>query len=113
MEKKFTDFTNLLKSELFQQEALKKFRLKEVPLSGVENYSLLKSVWEQEQMTIFQDFVRWYNTEDVVPTLEPMRKMMEFYHNKGIDMLNLGCTLPNLAKICLQQSTNKKNLSFR
>ena len=41
-------------------------------------------------MTTFQDFVRWYNIKDVVPTMEAMQKMMEFYHNKGIDMLKLG-----------------------
>ena len=34
--------------------------------------------------------------------------MIEFYHNKGIDMLKLGCTLPNLAKICLHKSIDSK-----
>ena len=86
LEKEFTDFTKLLNSGLSQQEALKKLRLKVVPPSGFDNYNYLESVWEHEQMTIFQDFVRWYNNKDVVPTLEAMQKMMEFYHNKGIDM---------------------------
>ena len=84
LEKEFTDFTKLLNSGLSQQEALKKLRLKVVPPSGVDIYNYVESVWEQEQMTTFQDFVRWYNNKDVVPTLEAMRKMMEFYHNKGI-----------------------------
>ena len=94
MEKEITDFTKLLNSGVSQQEASKKIRLKVVPPSGVDNYNYLESVWEEERMTTFQDFVRWYN-KDVVPTLEAMQKMMEFYHNKGIDMLQLGCTLPN------------------
>ena len=51
-------------------------------------------------MATLRDFVKWYNNKDVVPTLEAMQKLMEFYHNKGIDMLELGCTLPNLANIC-------------
>ena len=38
-------------------------------------------------MSTFRDFVKWYNNKDVVPTLEAMQKMMEFYPNKGIDML--------------------------
>ena len=112
MEKEFTDFTKLLNSGLSQQEALKKLRLKVVPPSGFDNYNYLESVWEHEQMTFFQDFVRWYNNKDVVPTLEAMQKMMEFYHNKGIDMLKLGCTLPNLANICLHKSTNSKFYPF-
>ena len=112
LEKEFTDFTKLLNSGLSQQEALKKLRLKVVPPSGVDNCNYLESVWEHEQMTTFQDFVRWYNNKDVVPTLEAMQKMMEFYHNKGIDMLKLGCTLPNLANICLHKSTNSKFYPF-
>ena len=63
-------------------------------------------------MTTFQDFVRWYNNKDVVPTLEAMQKMMEFYHKKGIDILKLGCTLPNLANNCLHKSTNNKFCPF-
>ena len=35
-----------------------------------------------------------------------MQKVIQFYHNKGIDMLKLRCTHPNLANICLQKSTN-------
>ena len=41
-----------------------------------------------------------------------MQKMIEFYHNKGINMLNLGCTLPNLANICLHKSTDSKFYPF-
>ena len=63
-------------------------------------------------MATFRDFVKWYHNKDVVPTLEAMQKMMEFYHNKGIDMLKLGCTLPNLANVCLHESTNHKCFPF-
>ena len=38
--------------------------------------------------------------------------MIEFYRNKGIDMLKLGCTLPNLANICLHKSTDSKFYPF-
>ena len=63
-------------------------------------------------MTTFQDFVMWYNNKDVVPTLEAIQKMMEFYYNKGFDMLKLGCTLHNLPNICLHKSTNKNFYPF-
>ena len=39
-------------------------------------------------------------------------KMLAFYHKKGIYMLRLGCTLPNLAKICLHKSTSSKFYPF-
>ena len=57
-------------------------------------------------------FLRWYNNKDVVPTLEAMQKMLAFHHKEGIDMLKLGCTLPNLANICLHKSTSAKIYPF-
>ena len=63
-------------------------------------------------MSSFKDFLRWYNKKDVVPTLEAMHKMIAFYHDKDIDLLKLGCTLPNLANICLHISTDAKFYPF-
>ena len=57
-------------------------------------------------------FLRWYNNKDVVPSLEAMQKMIVFYHDKNIDMLKLGCTLPNLGNICLHESTDAKFYLF-
>ena len=59
-------------------------------------------------MKSFKDFLLWYNIKDVVPTLEPMQKMIEFYQQKEIDLLLLGCTLTNLANICLHKSPDSK-----
>ena len=83
-----------------------------IPPTGAENYSSSQSVWESNNMQNFSDFLKWYNNKDVVPTLEAMQKLIEFYHNKGIDMLKLGCTLPNLANICLHKSTDSKFYPF-
>ena len=44
--------------------------------------------------------------KDVVPTVEAIQKMPAFYHKKGIDMLKLGCTFPNLTNICIHKSTS-------
>ena len=63
-------------------------------------------------MCTFKDFLRWYNNKDVVPTLKAMQKMLAFCHKKGIDMLKLGCTLPNLANISLHKSTSGKFYPF-
>ena len=63
-------------------------------------------------MSSFKDIFRWYNNKDVVPTLEAMQKMIAFYHDKNIDMLKLGCTLPNLANICFHKSTDAKIYPF-
>ena len=70
-----------------------------IPPFGAENYSYLQSVCQNNEMQCFSDSLRWYNNKDVVPTLEALKKMIEFYHNNGIAMQKLGCTLPNLANI--------------
>ena len=41
-----------------------------------------------------------------------MKKMIASYHDKKIEILKLGCTLPNLANICLQKSTVAKFYTF-
>ena len=41
-----------------------------------------------------------------------MQKIVEFCHNKGIDMLKLGCTLSKLTNICLHSSTSAKFYPF-
>ena len=58
-------------------------------------------------MSSFKDFLWWYNNKDV-PTFEAMQKMIAFSNDKDIDMLKLGCTLPNVAIICLHNSTDAK-----
>ena len=63
-------------------------------------------------MWTFKDILRWYNNNDVVPTPEAMQKMLSFHHKKGIGMLQLGCTLPSLANICLHKSTSAKLYPF-
>ena len=65
-----------------------------------------------EGMKFFKDFLMLYNNKDVVPTLEAMQNLIEFYHRKEIDMLKLGCNLPNLANICLHKSTDSKFYPF-
>ena len=103
---------NWEKSRLDEQQALKKLQTKAVPPSGLDNYNYLQETWKKNGMAVFKDFLQWYNNKNVVPTLEAMQNMIQFYHNKGIDMLKLGCTLPNLANISLHKSTNYKFYPF-
>ena len=65
-------------------------------------------------MSSFKDFLRWYNKKDVWSdiALEAMQKTIAFYHDKDIDILKLGCTLPKLAYICLHKTTDAKFYPF-
>ena len=112
LDKDFKDYQNLKSSGLDEQQALKKLQIRSVPASGWDNYKYLQEIWQKHGMTTFKDFLQWYNNKDVVPTLEAMQKMVQFYHQKEIDMLKLGCTLPNLANIFLHISTNENFYPF-
>ena len=111
-ETEYTDYANLLKSGLTTEKAVIKLKLLKPPPTRIENYLYLQHIWKQEQMSSFGDFLRWYNNKDVVPISEAMQKMIAFYHDKNIDMLKVGCTLPNLAKLCLHKSTDARFYPF-
>ena len=98
LDKDFIDYEKLRKSGFDEQQALKKLQIRNVPPSGLDNYNYLQETWKKNGMKVFKVFLKSYNKKYVDPTLEAMQKMIQFYHNKGIDMLKLGCTLPNLAK---------------
>ena len=110
--KDYSDYQTLLSSGLKTEEALSKMKLSKPPPSGEENYQYLLDIWNHENMCTFKHLLRWYNNKDVVPTLEAMQKMLVFYHKKKIDMLKLGCILPNLAIICLHKSTSANFYPF-
>ena len=59
-------------------------------------------------MQFFSDLLKRYSSKDVVPTLEAMQEVIEFYHNKGIGMPKLGSKLRNLTNIFLHKSTDSK-----
>ena len=112
LEAGYTNYVNLLKSGLTTEQAVVKLRLSKPHLTGIENYQYVQQTWKQEQMSSLKDFLRWNNIKDVVPTLKAMQKMIAFYHDEDIDMLNFGSTLPNLVNICLHKSTDAKFFSF-
>ena len=112
LEKDYNDFQNLVISGLSTEQAVTKLRMDGILPTGAENHSYLQSVWENNNMEIFSDFLKWYKNKDVVPTLEAMQKMIEFYHNKGSDKLKLGCTQTNSANICLHKSRDSNFYLF-
>ena len=79
-DKDFIDYEKLRKRGFDEQQALKKLQIKNFPPSGLDNYNYLQETWKKNGMTVIKDFLMWYNNKDVVPTLEAMQKMIQFYH---------------------------------
>ena len=113
LETKDMDSVNLLKSGLTTEQAVIKLKLSKPPPIGIENYHYLQQIWKLEQMRSFKDFLRWYNKKDVVPILDAMQNKDCLLPRQNIDILKLGCTLPNVANICLHKSTDAKFYPFK
>ena len=112
IEKEYLDYEKLVQTGLSHESAMQKLRITRPPLTGDQIYAYLVEVWEREKMLTSKVFLHCYSNKDVIPTLEAMQKMIDFYHNKGNKMLKLGCILPNSANICLQKSTRAKVYPF-
>ena len=104
LENDYVHFENRLKSGLSKEQANAKLGMNNLPPTRTEKYVFLRLVWEDEHVQSFAVFLKWYNNNVVVPIVEAMQKMIDFHHNKGIDMPKLGCTIPNLAHTCLHKS---------
>ena len=112
LQKNYNNFENLTTSDLSSEQALCRFQLYKIAPTGDENDASLWSMWVRDGMKSFKEFLMWYNNKDVVPTVEAKQKLIENYHQREIDILKLGCTLPNLAIICRYKSTHSKFYPF-
>ena len=69
--------------------------LKNANITG-EEYRYCQQVWEDNEMSTFKDFLVWYNNLDVVPFLEAVEKMSQFWQERKIDMFKDGISVPGL-----------------
>jgi hypothetical protein len=61
-----------------------------------EEYHLCQRVWQDKDMSIMKNFLVWYSNKDIVPMLEAIEKMFQFYKNRHIDMFKDGISVPGL-----------------
>ncbi|KAI8484950.1 hypothetical protein Bbelb_373570 [Branchiostoma belcheri] len=61
-----------------------------------EDYAYCQEVWKDHNMRTMKDFLTWYNNKDVVPMLEAVQKMFDFYKERQIDMFKDGISVPGL-----------------
>ena len=72
----------------------------------------LQHVWDTHNMQYLKVSFQWYDNKELPLTVEAKKKMIWYYHNKGINVLELGCNLPQLPNIWLQNSTDAKFYPF-
>ncbi len=57
-------------------------------------------------MKTFKDFLGWYNNRGVIPFIEAVEKMKDFYKIKRLDIFKDGVSLPGLVLKYLMKSTD-------
>ena len=56
-----------------------------------------KKLYREKGMKTFADWLRYYNDLDVVPGLEALQKMKNFYTEKGIDIMKDAVSIPGVS----------------
>jgi hypothetical protein len=59
-----------------------------------EEYNICVNAWKNNNMKTFKDFLEWYNNRDVIPFIQAIEKMKQFYINKRLDIFKDGVSLP-------------------
>ena len=61
-----------------------------------QEYEYCQQVWEENNMKIFEDFLVWYKNLNVVPFIEEVEKMSQFWRERKIDMFKDGISVAGL-----------------
>ena len=61
-----------------------------------EEYQYCQQVWEDNEMSTFKDFLTWYKNLDVIPFLEAVVKMSQFWQERKISMFKDEFSVPGL-----------------
>jgi len=85
--------------------------LKESNISETE-YAFCQKVWSDEGMTVFRDFLVWYNNLDVGPFVTAVGRLQTFYFEKGIDVFKVAMSVPGVARQFLFKSAREKSAEF-
>ena len=97
--RRYQDFEKNLNSQFSENSASAELKLSDVPPTASENYVYLKNMLQKECR-----FSKIFRSDTTTKTVT--QKMVAFNFFERIDMVNIGCILPNLSKNRLCKSKN-------
>ena len=90
-----TDLAKLTEEKLPPKEAFYS-RLRNKGISD-DDYAFCQNVWKEKGMRTLEDFLVWYNNQDVGPFLQALQTQTAFYHDcLHLDMLKEAKSIPGL-----------------
>ena len=79
---------------------------------GASRYRELHDIWQDRGMTIFRDFLEYYNNLDVGPFVQAVEKMQKFYFDHHIDLFKVAVSVPGIARRWLFQTAHNAKTNF-
>ena len=112
LEEEHLRYQKLIDEGLPEDQVLKKLKIDQPPPTKEVVYLSMQRVWEDNNMTTFADFLRWYNDLDVAPFVEAAQKMQDFYRQKSVDVFKESLSVPGIARKLLFRKAAEEQASF-
>ena len=74
-----------------------------------DEYKNLQSLCIKENMNTMFDYLKYYNNPDVIPLIQGITKLREFYCGLGYDMHKYAISLLGLAEIIMFKNSNEQH----
>ncbi|KAJ8314770.1 hypothetical protein KUTeg_006920 [Tegillarca granosa] len=78
----------------------------------MEEYEFCQSIWKDQNMTCFRDFLIWYNNLDVAPFVTAVERLQKFYTQRGIDLFKTAMSAPGIARQMLFKIAKEEGANF-
>ena len=78
---------------------------------SIDEYVEANKLYNKHNMVNMFEYLKYYNNRDVIPMVEAVNKMFDFYRAKGLDMFKDAISLPGLAYKMLM-NCSKANFSL-
>ena len=79
----------------------------------LKEYDDCHRIFKERGMQTFGDWLEYYNNLDVVPFLEALQKMKEFYTSLGIDILKDAVSLPGVSEKYILRKTLQPRWGYK
>ena len=79
---------------------------------GKAHYQELQNMWLQRGMSIFKDFLIYYNNLDVSPFVQGVAKIQQFYYENKIDLIKVAVSVPGIARQWSFQTAHDAKTNF-
>ena len=112
LETKYTDFVYLLINGLTTEQVVIKLELSKPPLLELRVIITCNKHDSKKKSAHSRTFCGGKTIKMLYQLWKPCKKRLHFTNNKDNNMLRLGCTLPNMANICLYKSTDAISYPF-